>query len=320
MFCLQSESMDGSPTFSLEDNMSSVTCFYFTAPIFMSSATLASNVISCSLNLFFALCSSIGNFLIVIALWKTKSLHTPANILLGWFAFCDFLLGLLAGPAFVAFKAAEITKNFSIYCCSRFTYEFSSQTALNASFAMLTFMTIDRYLSLHLHLRYKEVVTTKRITIAVLLAWVLSISMTMTRFWVDNQTFLFITKSFNFTYLCIIVAVYIRILILVRRHQNQINQQRISNSSDSSQRNLFEFARFKKYACTVAFIIVLIVACYVPTTIVSFCKEYVCTEKLEHAKIMYTFMVTFVFLTTSLHPVVFIWRTREVMEAIKRIL
>lgn len=310
--------MDASPAFSLEQNVSSVTCFYFTAPIFMSTPTLAVNVITCVLNVFFALCSSIGNFLIVIALWKTTLLHTPQNILLGWFAFCDFLLGFVAGPAFVVFKAAEITKNFSIYCCARFAYEFSSQTALNASFAVLAFMSIDRCLSLHLHLRYKEVVTKKRITIAVLTAWFASISMTVTRYWVDNQTFLFISKSSNFAYLCVIVGIYLNILLLVRRHQIQITQHRVY-TSDSSKKNQFDFARYKKYTYTVAFIILLIVACYVPATIVSFCKEYVCTEKLEHAKIMYTLMVTFIFLTTSLHPLVFIWRSSDVREAIKKI-
>lgn len=312
--------MDGSPTFSNDEKFSSVTCFYFTAPVFMTSGTLASNVISCVLTSFFALCSTIGNLLIVIAIWKTASLHKPEYILLGWFAFCDFILGFIAGPAFVSFKAAEITKNFKIYCGARLTFEFFSQVALNVSFALLTFMTIDRYLSLHLHLRYKEVVTQKRITIAVFVAFCVSISMSMTRFWLSDKTFLLMTKSVKFAFLCIIVAVYVKILLLVRRHQLKISQHRPWNSTDSCQRNLFDFARFKKYACTVLFIIVLILVCYVPITVVSFCKVYVCTEKLEHAKILYTFMVTFVFLTTSLHPLVFIWRTREVIEAINRIL
>lgn len=312
--------MKASPAFSLRDNVSSVTCFYFTAPIFMTTPTLAVNVIACVLNVFFAMCSSIGNFLIVVALWKTL-LHTPENILLGWFAFCDFLLGFIAGPAFVAFKAAEITKNFTIYCGARFAYEFSSQTALNASFAILTFMSIDRYLALHFHLRYKGVVTKRRLTTAVFIALVLSVSMTISRYWVDYRTFLFITKSSNFVYLCIILVVYFKILILVRRHQIHMTQHRaFPYHSSNPERNMFvDFARYKKYTCTVAFIIFLIVACYLPATVVSFCKEYVCTERLEHAKITYTLMVTFIFLTTSLHPLVFIWRSREVSEAIKKL-
>lgn len=309
----------------MDSPVSSVTCLYFTAPIFESSATLVVNVMACVLNSFFAICSSVGNILIVIGLWKTTSLQTPANILLGWFAFCDFLLGFLAGPAFVVFKAAEMARSFELYCVSRFAYEFCSQTALNASFVVLTFMSIDRYLSLHFHLRYREVVTKKRITTAVFIAWFLSLSMTVARFWVDNQTFLFITKSTNFICLFIIVLVYLKILVLVQRHQQQITEQTISpdHSFDrrGSLRSLFtEVARFKKYAYTVAFVAVLIVACYVPTTIVSFCKEYVCTKELEHAKILYTLMVTFVFLTTALHPLVFICRTSEVTDAIKRIL
>ena len=313
------------PSSLMDNTVSPVSCLYFTAPIFESSATLTVNVIACVLNSFFAICSSVGNLLIVIALWKTTSLHTPANILLGWFAFCDFLLGLLAGPAFVVFKASEIARNFQLYCGSRFVYEFCSQTALNASFVVLTFMSIDRYLSLHLHLRYREVVTKKRITAAVLIVWLLSVSVTITRFWVENQTFLFLTKSTNFLCLCVIVIVYLKILVLVRRHQMQITEltvfQGLSFDRRGSLRSLFpDFARFKKYAYTVAFIAVLIVACYVPTTIVSFCKEYVCTEQKEHAKILYTLMVTFVFFTTALHPLVFIWRMREVTDAIKRIL
>ena len=306
----------------MDETISSVTCLYFTAPIFETSATLAVNVIACVLNSFFAICSSVGNLLIVAALWKTKSLHTPANILLGWFAFCDFLLGLMAAPAFVAFKIAEITRHFELYCGLRSAYEISSQVALSTSFAVLTFMTIDRYLSLHLHLRYKEVVTKRRITKAVLLAWLLCSSINLTRFCLEMKTFLFLIKATKFSCLFVIVIVYLNILVLVRRHQIQISQLTVCDSLDrrGSQRSLCEFARFKKYACTVAFIAILIVACYVPIAIVSFCKAYVCTEKKEHAKIMYTLMVTFLFFTTALHPLVFIWRMREVMDAIRRIL
>lgn len=313
------------PSSLMDTTASSVTCLYFTAPIFESSATLVVNVIACVLNSFFAICSSVGNILIVIGLWKTTSPQTPANILLGWFAFCDILLGLLAGPAYVVFKVAEMAREFELYCLSRVVYEFCSQTALNASFLVLTFMSIDRYLSLHLHLRYKEVVTKKLITAVVFMAWILSVSMTVTRFWVDNQTFLFITKSTNFICLFIIALVYLKILVLVRRHQQQIMELTVSADHSFDRRGslrslITEVARFKKYACTVAFVAVLIVACYVPTTVVSFCKEYVCTQELEHAKILYTLMVTFVFFTAALHPLVFIARTGEVTDAIKRIL
>ena len=314
--------MHGSPEFLREENITLVQCFYFTAPIFMSSATLATNVITCVLNVAFALCSSVGNFAIVISLWKTLP-QTPENTLLGWFSFCDFLLGFFSGPAFVTFKLAEITKNFSVYCAGRFAYEFSSQIALSASFAMLTFMSVDRYLSLHFHLRYREVVTKKRLSIAILVAFLISIFITITRFWVKRRTFIYIIKSSNFVHLCIIFGVYLKILMLVRRHQTQIRRQQAHDASrmrNFESRKIFsDFARYKKYTFTVAFIIVLIVACYVPATIVTFCKEYVCTERLEHAKIMYTLMVTFIFFTTSLHPLTFIWRSRELRKAIRKI-
>ena len=54
------------------DTVSSVTCFYFNAPIFESSATLIVNVIACVLNSSFAIFSSFGNLLIVAVLCKTK--------------------------------------------------------------------------------------------------------------------------------------------------------------------------------------------------------------------------------------------------------
>ena len=297
--------------------VSSVTCFYFTAPIFESSATLIVNVIACVLNSSFAIFSSFGNLLIVAVLCKAKSLHKPANILLGWFAFCDFLLGFLAAPAFVAFKIAEITRNFESYCVLRSAYDFTSQTTLSASFVILTFMTIDRYLSLHLHLRYKEVITNRRITGAVLFSWILSLSITVTKLWLDPKTFLFIIKASKLLCLFVIVTVYIKILVLVRRHQIQIDQLTVCDRR-GSQRSLYDFCRLKKYACTVAFIVALIIACYVPVVFVSFCKAYVCTEGVEHAKIMYTLTVTFIFFTSALHPLVYICRMREVMDAIKK--
>ena len=52
-----------------------------------------------------------------------------------------------------------------------------------ASFLNIVAVSVERFLAVHLHLRYQELVTHKRVVVVVIATWVLSVSNSLLAFW-----------------------------------------------------------------------------------------------------------------------------------------
>ena len=71
---------------------------------------------SCVISSIFALTSVLGNGTIMFVIWKEKDLHSPAFTLLFCLAVADVLVGLISQRSFVAFKTAELLRQYNVYC------------------------------------------------------------------------------------------------------------------------------------------------------------------------------------------------------------
>ena len=83
--------------------------------------------------------------------------------------------------------------------------------------------SVDRFLAIHLHLRYQELVTHKRVVAVVILIWVLSVFLSLMVLWLPfdvSGLFMLIVGVLG---RLVIVGVYrVRIYLVARRHKNQI--------------------------------------------------------------------------------------------------
>ena len=122
-------------------------------------------------NSVFSLTAVLGNFLIRLAYQRTRSLHCPANTLVCCQALSDFTVGLVAQPSFVAHKIGEVQYNLSVYCVTGIVTETSGYLACGVLVLTLTAISIERYLAIHLHLRYNETVTNVRALMTVGILW-----------------------------------------------------------------------------------------------------------------------------------------------------
>ena len=123
-----------------------------------------------------SLMASISNALIILMFVKISSLQTPSNILILSLAISDFGVGLLVQPAYCFVQFAQWTQNYVLGVTSYEVVHKTAPSMMNASLLTVATITIDRFLAVHLHLRYQELVTTKRSFIAVTVIWILSLS------------------------------------------------------------------------------------------------------------------------------------------------
>jgi len=92
-----------------------------------------------------------------------------------------------------------------------------------ASFFGVTALTVDRFLAIHLHLRYQELVTHKRVVAAVVLTWVFSVILSLVGRLVPARKDKYVVFA-TIEVFCLITAalLYYKIYLAVRHHANQM--------------------------------------------------------------------------------------------------
>ena len=130
-----------------------------------------------------------------------------------------------------------------------------------ASFHGVVAVSVDRFLAIHLHLRYQELVTYRRVVIVVIGIWVYSVFVSLMIWWgLLSTRDLVGTINIAFSFIITLVA-YIRIYLTVRRHKNQIRSMQIRNEAHSEEIN---FSVLIKSTVGIFYVYLVFLMCYLP--------------------------------------------------------
>ena len=134
-----------------------------------------------AINYILSITATLGNTPVLFALNKS-SLHPPSKLLYRYLALTDFLVGIIAKPVVaVYFTLIVIADNhwidICVYVASTGALTFTILTAV--SMLTMTAVSVDRLLALLLGLRYRHVVTLKRVRGLLLCFWIPSIAVTV---------------------------------------------------------------------------------------------------------------------------------------------
>ena len=263
----------------------------------------------------FSLMATLGNLLVIRVLIKASTI--PANVrkMFISLAFSDLAVGLLpqlmdAIIYAVVWKTTSRGDNLAFLCPTVLSvlYYFMS-LLVAASFLNVIFIAFDRLFAVSLHLRYQELVTPRRITIVLVSVWIISCVLAF--------LFIFFPKEMEMVAVVITVTgyilttvVYVRIYKVVKYHQNQIYSQ---NQLQNAQTR--EAHKQRKSAYNSLFVSVVFLACYFPFFP---CTILYMTNTTEISFIVAQFASEFlVCLNSSLNPLVYCWRYREIRQIVK---
>ena len=266
----------------------------------------------CVLHFIFSPVATFGNILVIRALWKASSI--PANIKKFFLslAVSDLAVGLFAQLmlAVVLRMATNGGHNFDLLCPTILTVCYFSLFLLAcASFLNVTAIAVDRLLAITLHLRYRELVTSEYVIIALVSVWLTSGFAASLFVSLDIHNIMVVVIA-QFVGILLATVAYIRIYRVERYHQNQIHSQ--LQHQNARTRALL---REKKSAFNSVHFYVIFVACYLPY----FCSVIFLTTDSAQSSFWLAAHVTFFFvlLNSSLNPVVYCWRYREIRQIMK---
>lgn len=133
------------------------------------------------LNLTFSVVATLGNLLVIRALRKSSSISTTLKNLFLSLAVSDLAVALIpqlmlgVTIAVMLHMEASEKHNIDAFCPEiLIIYRFFVMFLASSSFLTVTAIAIDRFLAISLHLRYQELVTPKRIIIALMCLWLSS--------------------------------------------------------------------------------------------------------------------------------------------------
>ena len=272
-------------------------------------------VANCVVNVISLFTASFGNAVILVSIWQTNSLHSPSNTLLLALSLTDFLVGTVTQPLYITTRLYFLITDKDGPQALQDAFDVTSSFLSGVSFITATFISIDRYLVLFLHLRYRTIVTSKRISLFIVGSWVLSAIWGF--MWTHNlRMFYFLGFVSSSTCFSIIVVMYCKIYRVIRRHRKNIhNQPQFEEAKSSSRVNFTSYTRSVLNTFIVCFLVFL---CYFP---------YLCTAAViqlgGHSpakKMSLEVSGTIIFINSSLNPFVYFWRVREFRSAIKNTL
>ena len=269
-----------------------------------------------SLNTFLSITATLGNVLILIALNKVTSICPPTKLLFRCLAVTDLCVGLVTQPLFTVKLLASLNDNEYPYVAS--IEVISSQVLCGVSLLTSTAISVDRLLALSLGLRYRCVVTLRRVRALIISFWFL-IGASVGCVFISGINF-YVNAVVMLISLLISAISYANVHFCLRHQllhvQGHVHQRQQLPPSGVVPTSALNVARYKKTVSIIAWVQLGLFACYSPFCIALILFHF---EDFLDDNIFY-FFLCLLFLNSSLNPILYCWKIREVKQAVKDII
>ena len=293
--------MSNNSTFSSSDLSFSLCSLYGVA----RNRSSAFNAVALSTSLVIAFLSPlavVGNSLVMAAIWRNTSLRTPSYIILSGLAVTDLCTGVITEPFYVAVRLMCLHKRNESYlllflfyvmafCLTFFTY---------LTLVLVTLMSIERWL----HMTRRSLLTVRRSCFIVALVSLLLIPVAILHFYTKafvGTVVLFVV----FLLVCIIANTisYIKVFRIIRRHQQQVQ------ANENSRLPSIDILKYKKSMTSILYILGVFYVSYSPFLVVAALFIF---KGYKESEMAHMISMTFLFLSSSLNPVIYIYRMNDV--------
>ena len=265
-------------------------------------------------NIIVAFTTIAANTLILIALPKVTSIHPPSKVLLRNLIVSDLCVGIVE-ITIVIYWISMVQEWWQICHDFYFAHLIGSTVLFPVSLWTITAISVDRLLALILGLRYKQVVTVRRVYVFLIASWVcFGIGIVALGFYSNIAWEIFIAAG---TLLCLMISIYCytRIFLRLRNHQAQAHE---SAQGEANERIPVNITRYKKTVSTTVWLQLALIICFLPYGALSpFTYREIQTRQSSGFFLALYVAVTLMFFNSTLNPVLYCWKMNNVRQAVK---
>ena len=268
-------------------------------------------------NAFLCYTAVVLNGVTVQAIRKALSLPKSLKTLLLNLAVSDLGVGLFCHPFYIAYHAMQLEQVADINPVYVKSFRIIRYLFFFASFFGIMALSVDRFLAVHLHLRYQELVTHERVVAMVISAWIFSAFLSFITLWIPTHIRSIMFAVIEFACLITTTLLYYKIYSTVRRHANQIQALETVQASQAGE-FIPNVARLRKSAASTFYIYLAFLVCYLPGCCTLVVRIMYGSNTILKGISFY--IATLVYLNSSLNPLIYCWRMRQIRYAVMDIM
>ena len=278
-----------------------------------------------TVNAIFSILTIIGNSLIMAALRKTHltQVHTVFKAFLFNLALADLGVGLIVQPLFIS---AVLTAMCGFKDASRILgalFYLGNWFLPNMSFVFLTLIAVDRFLVLHLRLRYRNLATLKKVSTVLVTTWFVNFGGTMLIIY-DNRIYNIVVNFGLAVYLALTTFCYLKIYLTLRRHDKSVRGQSplentfVTCQMEPPSAKRLNVMRYKRSVWNMLYVYIAFILCYLPL----FCIVIIIHVRgVDRTTKIFRFSgATLIFINSSLNPLLYCWKIREIRRVVLKML
>lgn len=263
-----------------------------------------------------ALFAIVGNSIFFLTLWRTTSLHTPSNTLLGFLSIIDLLVGLICHPLFIA----TLLQSPGLCCTITMSvYNFLFGLTIWTSFLYILLITVDRFFAVFFPFEYRKLATCKKSCLIATIAFGVSACYSTAVFFLykeSRMTFILVDVIVtSLTFLFIIVA-YTMIYRAMSHHRNRIVT--VPGGGDAEARKFGRPERFK--INTVALVLLAFICCNAPYTAYMLQMFLFFLKKSRFVEGLGMWANFFFLLSSAINPLIYFLMRSDIRLAARRML
>ena len=264
--------------------------------------------VNAALNVPLAVATTFANLVVLLAIRHVTSIRLPSKLLLCSLVITDLAAGSGVTPQFAALLFLRAIYPDIAQCSLYRTVNATASVFTTASLLSLVAITLDRYAALFFHLKYQEIVTTKRVCAVLAFVWSFALLLGLTPLW-DNELLVAVVTSVLIVAPVVISVVYIKIYRRLR-------------APDQAQRqagNTQNIARYRRTASAMLMVYVLFLICYLPCYCLS-AVHLIVTEWTVTLEYLWDFSYSLVLLNSFLNPFIYCLRLPDIhTEVVKQL-
>ena len=269
------------------------------------------------INTVLAITAVVGNTVVLVALHKETSLHRPSKALLQNLVASDLCVGF-AELALAGNWISILQEQWGI--CQFFfqAHIMMGIICVAVSLCTLAAISVDRVLALLLGLRYRQVVTVRRVYVVVIVLWILiGVGMAILTM-LNTDAGGVVALSAIAVCLLISTFCYTTIFFTLRNQQTQVH----NNSPEQENQTIsLNISRYRRTVSTTIWLQMSVVFCYLPYLLfapVAY-RQIVKTQSPSLYSQFYS-TVTLMCSNSILNPILYCWKIKEVRRTVKEIL
>ena len=268
------------------------------------------------INILLGITAIVGNIVILIALHKETSLNQASKVLLRNLVASDLCVGFA--------QITEGVRGISIlqgqWQICRLLYlvtVIAGSISIAVSLWTITAISVDRLLALLLKLRYRQVVTIRKVYAVAVASWICNGVgfASLSYFSLDGWKVHAVTTIV----VCLTTSMYCytRIFFMLR------DQHKVHNNlpDKENKTNRVATTRYRKTLSSALWLQLALLFCYLPYLLLApFTHRQFLHNRSSALSTAFFFTITLMYFNSTLNPILYFWKIKEIRRAVKDIL